>query len=305
MKVLLEVVLELKNRYGLKKQGQSKNVVSKIEYIRTTVEKEIVATATFEKLKQLPRWLRHLVLFGIEQAKSCFFPVLLFLALGISHYISAVLPRYDFMLLFCLAVQACMYFSKMETRDELLVICIFHVLGLLMELFKVHVGSWSYPETAYTKVLGVPLYSGFMYASVASYMCQAWRRFGLRFENWPAHWPVRILGSLIFLNFFSNHFIPDLRYFFGAGILVLFWRAKVLFGIDHTRYSMPVVVSFVLIGFFIWLAENIATLLGAWRYTYQHGGWAMVSYQKISSWAFLVIVSYIIVAELKHVKKLK
>jgi uncharacterized membrane protein YoaT (DUF817 family) len=66
---------------------------------------------------------------------------------------------------------------------------------------------------------------------------------------------------------------------------------------------MPVIVSFLLIGFFIWLAENMATFLGAWKYAYQHKGWAMVNYQKISSWAFLVIVSYIIVAELKMVKK--
>ena len=75
--------------------------------------------------------------------------------------------------------------------------------------------------------------------------------------------------------------------------------------IENKPYRMPVVISFLLIGFFIWLAENIATLLGAWKYAYQHQSWQMVSYQKISSWGFLVIVSYIIVAELKLLKTIK
>ncbi len=65
---------------------------------------------------------------------------------------------------------------------------------------------------------------------------------------------------------------------------------------------MPVILSFMLIGFFIWLAENVATRLGAWKYAYQHSNWTMVNYQKISSWGFLVIVSYIIIAELKLLK---
>jgi uncharacterized membrane protein YoaT (DUF817 family) len=59
----------------------------------------------------------------------------------------------------------------------------------------------------------------------------------------------------------------------------------------------------MLIGFFIWLAENVATRLGAWRYAYQHHAWVVVNYQKISSWTFLVIVSFIIVAELKLLKE--
>jgi len=65
---------------------------------------------------------------------------------------------------------------------------------------------------------------------------------------------------------------------------------------------MPVILSFLLIGFFIWLAENVATGLGAWKYAYQHKTWAIVDCQKISSWAFLVIVSFIIITELKNLK---
>ena len=207
------------------------------------------------------------------------------------------------MLLGCIIIQAALFFLKIETWDEVIVICVFHLLGLIMELFKVHIGSWSYPENAITKIFGVPLYSGFMYASVASYMCQAWRRFNLELYNWPRHQIARVIGALIYLNFFSNRFIIDVRYLIGLLILFFFKKTIVKFHIENKTYQMPVILSFLLIGFFIWLAENIATRLGAWKYAYQHKTWAMVNYQKISSWAFLVIVSFIIITELKMLKK--
>ncbi len=246
--------------------------------------------------------ISYFFIFVKQQALSCLFPVLVFAMLAVSHLFKDILPRYDFMLLACLLIQAAMYYTSMETRDEVLVICIFHLLGLMMELFKVHYGSWSYPEFAYTKLFGVPLYSGFMYASVASYMCQAWRRLGLQIAYWPHHLTARVIGALIYLNFFSNHFIYDVRYFIGLLILYFFRRSVITFYLAGKAYRMPAIVSFLLIGFFIWLAENAATLLGAWKYAYQHRGWAMVNYQKISSWGFLVIVSFIIVAELKMLK---
>jgi len=52
----------------------------------------------------------------------------------------------------------------------------------------------------------------------------------------------------------------------------------------------------VLIAFFIWLAENMATYLGGWAYPDQSERWNWVSIEKISSWALLVIVSFLIVA---------
>lgn len=247
--------------------------------------------------------IKHLVIFGIQQALACLFPVLVFTSLALSHLFAHWLPRYDFMLLMCILIQVVMYLAHLETRDEVAVICIFHLLGLIMEVFKVHFGSWSYPETAYTKFFSVPLYSGFMYASVASYMCQAWRRLDLQIINWPNHIAVRIAGALIYINFFTNHFIRDIRYIIGVFVLLLFWQSTVLFRTQNTIYHIPVVVSFLLIGFFIWLAENVATRLGAWQYAYQHKAWQLVNFQKLSSWAFLVIVSFIIVAELKMLKQ--
>src|SRR4051812_37620739 len=97
------------------------------------------------------RFLRAFLVFGWQEALSCIFPVIVFASLGLSHYVH-FLPRYDFMLLVCLVAQLVLYFSGVESRDEVKVIFIFHILGLMMELFKVHVGSWSYPEAAYTKI---------------------------------------------------------------------------------------------------------------------------------------------------------
>lgn len=63
---------------------------------------------------------------------------------------------------------------------------------------------------------------------------------------------------------------------------------------------MPMVLAFFLIGFFVWVAENIATFFGAWVYPNQAHEWAIVGPAKISSWALLVIISFIIVAALKR-----
>jgi uncharacterized membrane protein YoaT (DUF817 family) len=162
-------------------------------------------------------------------------------------------------------VQVWMLTSGQETWDELKAISIFHVLGLALEVFKTSssVQSWSYPDVGYTKVLGVPLLSGFMYAAVGSYIIQAWRL---------------------------------------AAALGLYARTEVVFKPLHTDRRMPLVLTFVLIGFFIWLAENISTFFGIWRYPNQVGAWSAVHVQKWSSWSLLVIMSFTLVANLKHIK---
>lgn len=241
--------------------------------------------------------------FGYQQAMSCLFPVFIFGTLALSHVISIPgLPRYDFILLACIGMQVVMVWSRLETVDELKVITVFHLIGLALEIFKVHMGSWAYPEEGYSKIFGVPLYSGFMYASVASYLCQAWRRLDVSIEHWPHALLTVPLGAAIYFNFFVHHFWIDVRWVLTGLIFLCFWKTKVYYQVNQRSYWMPLSLSFILIGFFIWLAENIATLLGAWQYPNQQHGWQMVGFSKISSWFLLVIVSFIIVAQLKHVK---
>ncbi|MBS4174952.1 DUF817 domain-containing protein [Bacillus sp. FJAT-49736] len=251
-------------------------------------------------------FLKNLLAFAYHQALSCIFPLVIFLTLALSKFISIpFLHRYDFILLICILTQILLLVTKIETIDELKVICVFHVIGLLLELFKVHTGSWSYPEKAWTKIYDVPLYSGFMYASVASYMCQAWRRLDIKLYHWPPFAIVSILGFSIYLNFFTDHYIMDFRWIIKCFIIILFFKTYVTFKIRNNVFKMPLVLSFLLIGFFIWVAENISTFFGAWQYPNQSNGWHLVHLGKISSWLLLVIVSFIAVAQLKHVKARK
>lgn len=185
---------------------------------------------------------------------------------------------------------------------ELLVITMFHLLGLTMEIYKVAMGSWYYPEFGYSKILGVPLYSGFMYASVGSYVCQAWRRLNLRLEHWPGIAVAALISMAIYLNFFTHHFIYDLRWIITLLLIIAFRKTKIVFRAKDIERKMPLVLSFLLIGFFIWVGENIATFLGAWKYASQHEGWKMVSPGKISSWFLLVVLSIVIVVQLKFIR---
>lgn len=247
--------------------------------------------------------LKNFIYFGYMQAISCIFPVIIFGALALSKIVSIpYLPRYDFILLICIIGQVLMLATRLETWDEFKVICLFHVIGLALELYKVHMGSWAYPEDAYSKVWGVPLYSGFMYASVASYICQAWRRFDLQIVHWPTSIFAWLIGALIYLNFFTHHYFYDIRWTLKALLFLLFFRTVVRFRINEKVYKMPIILSFLLIGFFIWIAENITTFLGAWQYPNQEQAWSIVHIGKISSWFLLVIISIIIVVQLKRVK---
>ena len=175
----------------------------------------------------------------------------------------------------------------------------FHLIGLALELFKVRVGSWAYPEDAWAMVAGVPLYSGFMYAAVGSYICQAFRRFDLRVNRFP--WlPAAALAVAAYANFFTHHYLPDLRWLVALGFVVVLWRSRVSFTVGARRYAMPLSLSFVLIGFFLWVAENGATWLGAWQYPDQAAFWQLVHVGKWGSWALLVSLSFVLVAAVKR-----
>lgn len=238
-----------------------------------------------------------------KQIQCCAFPLLFFVLLGGSRAIHLPgVARYDLIFVGALAIQLGMLVAKVETVDEAKTISLFHLLGLGLELFKVKVGSWSYPEAGLLKLGGVPLYSGFMYASVGSYVCQAWRRFNLQVNLWPPASQVAALGAALYLNFFAHHIIPDLRFFLCVLVVWVFRDVIVFFNVAGYRRSMPLLTSFLLIGCTLWVAENAATYLGAWQYPYQRDGWRLVELGKISSWSMLVIVSVILVAQLKKAK---
>ena len=250
-------------------------------------------------------FLHEFSVFVLKEAGACIFAGSFFLILLISKLIQIPgLPRYDFILLLTLFLQVALVFSKIESWDEVKVLFLFHLLGLALELFKTHsaIGSWSYPEPAYAKIMGVPLYSGFMYAAVASYLCQAWRIFQLDVRDCPSPGLSAVLAAAIYLNFFTHHFIWDFRWPLTVAVFWIFRRTWVEFTVIETPRRMPVVLSFLLIGFFIWVAENIATFGGAWAYPHQQLQWRPVSFWKVHSWSLLVILSFVIVVNLKYLK---
>jgi len=244
--------------------------------------------------------------FGIKQARACLFVGLFFAAVFTVPRAGLLgIPRYDLLLLIALAIQAWMLWAKLETWDEVKAITLFHVIGFALEVFKTSSGirSWAYPEFAYTKLFGVPLFSGFMYAAIGSYIIQAWRLLDLRVRHHPPYWMAALIAVLIYVNFFTHHYIGDYRWYLAACALGLYARSSVIYRpLDRDR-SMPLLLGFLLIGLFIWLAENIGTFFGVWRYPNQIGAWAAVHVGKWSSWSLLVIMTFTIVANLKHIKE--
>jgi len=237
----------------------------------------------------------QLVRFGWLEARACTFAVALFAGLAVSTVVELPVPRYDALLLYGLVVTVLFWLVGLETAREIAVIAVFHLIGLVFELVKVRLGSWSYPEPALTKFGGVPLYSGFLYAAVGSYVCRAWRLFDLRLSSYRPL-ATGLAAGAIYLNFITHHWLPDLRWPLAAVLLATTWGAWVHFTVGCHRYRMPLALSFVLIGFFLWVAENIATFFGAWRYPYQLEAWRLVHPSKFGAWALLVSVSFALIA---------
>jgi uncharacterized membrane protein YoaT (DUF817 family) len=126
--------------------------------------------------------------------------------------------------------------------------------------------------------------------------------FDPRIEHHPPYWMAATIAILVCLNFFSHYLIGDYRWYLAACALGLYARTTVIFRPLERNRRMPLMLSFVLIGFFIWLAENIGTFRGVWRYPNQLGAWPGVEVGKWSSWSLLVIMTFTIGANLKHIK---
>ena len=174
-------------------------------------------------------WLYEFMLFGFKQAWACLFGALMLGLLLATHLLypeNAALHRYDFITLGAVAIQAGMLLFRLETPAEAKVILVFHVVGTVMELFKTAAGSWLYPEPAILRIGGVPLFSGFMYAAVGSYIARVWRIFDFRFTAYPPRWATYALAAAIYVNFFAHHFLPDIRIALFAATVILYFRDR-------------------------------------------------------------------------------
>ncbi len=243
--------------------------------------------------------LYEFVRFGLKQAWACLFGALmlaLIIATKLWYPHDAPVARYDLLFLGAIAIQATLIGFKLETWEEVRVILIFHIAGTIMEVFKTAVGSWIYPEPSLLRIGGVPLYSGFMYSAIGSYLARVWRLLDFRFTRHPPLWAIRCLSVAIYINFFSHHYLPDIRVPLLFATAFLFWRTTVHYRMWKVHRTMPLLLGFVLVAFFIWIAENIGTGMGAWIYPSQAHRWSMVSLTKLVAWFLLMIVSYTLTA---------
>ena len=244
--------------------------------------------------------LVELVVFGLKQAWACVFGAVMLVLLVTARVLypdDAPLARADALVLAAVAVQVAMLALRLESLREMGVIALFHVVGTAMEVFKTAVGSWAYETDGFLRIGEVPLYTGFMYAAVGSYMVRVMRLFDLRFTRYPPLLATAALAAAIYANFFTHHYLPDARWVLLAATLLLYGRCVMSLRV-HRRAPwrrMPVIAAFLGVAGLLWIAENVGTAAGAWIYPHQRAGWELVPASKFVSWLLLMMVSVVLV----------
>src|SRR3989344_1972290 len=243
----------------------------------------------------------ELCYFFIANLRASFFGAFLLSVFLITEVVTVpFISRYDFIFIVAVGYQICMLVFRFERLREFFVIILFHILATCMELFKTHpaVGSWAYPDIGNASlVLGtVPLFTGFLYSAVGSYISRAFVFFKLRYEHFPAYYHLWILAVLIYVNFFTHHFFYDIRYILFIYMLVIFYKTKVHFKVYEKERTMPFLLTVLLTALFVWIAENIGTFTEIWLYPNQREYWHLVSYNKTGSWFLLLILSFALVS---------
>ncbi len=208
--------------------------------------------------------------------------------------------RYDFIFIAAVGFQVCMLVFRWETPKEFFVIILFHILATGMELFKTNpaIGSWVYPDTrdSFFVLATVPLFTGFLYSAIGSYISRAFVFLKLTYTNFPSYLHLWILASLIYINFFTHHFVYDLRYLLFVYVFILFYKTNVRFKVYNKERSMPFLLTALLTALCVWIAENIGTFTHIWLYPSQIAAWHLVSFNKTGSWFLLLILSFALVS---------
>jgi uncharacterized membrane protein YoaT (DUF817 family) len=241
----------------------------------------------------------ELLIFGVLQAWACLFAGVLLgfiLLTKFSYPTWMPIARYDFLLLIALGMQFALLALKFERIEEAKVILIFHVVATVMELFKTAKGSWIYPDANVIRIAGVPLFSGFLYSAVGSYIARCWRLFDFRFSSYPDVRWTWLLALLIYVNFFTHHYIVDARIAIFVMAAMVYGRTMIHFTVDRVPRRMPLLLGFFLVSLFIWLAENIGSFSAIWLYPHQLRSWSPVTWGKLGSWFLLMIISFVLVS---------
>ena len=251
-------------------------------------------------MKPFKTFLWEFWLFGLKQASASLFGGFLLLIILVTEYwypIGEYLYRYDFLLLCAIGFQISLLLFRLEKLREAVVILVFHVVATGMELFKTSdaIQSWSYPGDFRIGIGNVPLFAGFMYSAVGSYLARVARLFEFRYNYYPPQKWAILFVIAIYVNFFTHHFFYDARTPLLIGSVVLFGTSWVHFRMDREHRRMPLLIGCLLVALFIWFAENIATYCRIWVYPSQHGSWKMVPFSKLVAWYLLMLLSFVLV----------
>jgi uncharacterized membrane protein YoaT (DUF817 family) len=250
--------------------------------------------------------ISEILIFIKKQAACSLFGALMLFALITTRYVSVPgIYRYDLLLIFALVVQLVLIATRLETPKEIVAIVVFHICAMAMEIFKTspEVGAWNYPEPAIFAIAAVPLFTGFLYSSVGSYMARASRINKFVFTNMPRKRVLLPIAVLIYVNFFTNHFTVDIRWAIFAFLIIVFWKTKLSAELTNKRYSIHPLVSNGLLALFVWFAEQIGTFAQAWIYPNQEAGWEPVTFHMLTSWYLLLIFSFILISLIMGKKK--
>lgn len=269
------------------------------------IHKSIQAFKT--KINFMKKILSDFLFFIYKQAFAClFWAFILLLIIWCRYYypLEWSIYQYDFLFIAVVVFQLFLVLSKYESYQEVWIIMIFHFVAMIMEIFKTHpsIWSWSYPWDFFIGIYWVPLFAGFMYSAVGSYITRVWKIFEFRYSQYPKKIYTVMIALAIYINFFTHHFIFDVRYIIIIAILATFWRTKIYFKPNKKYYSMNLAFWFSLVALFIWFAENIATYMRIWIYPSQSQVWHMVGIEKITAWFLLMIISFVLVSFLHKPK---
>ena len=255
-------------------------------------------------------FIHEFIMFWLKLAYACMFSIYLVGLMLITSYwypFEHIIYRYDFLFLAAIAFQVLLLATKLETSREAIVIIVFHFVATIMELFKTSnaIGSWVYPEPFVIGYGNVPFFAGFMYSAVGSFIARIWRIFEFEYSYYPSKPLTIVVVILIYLNFFTHHYIWDFRWVLLATVILMFYKTDIYFKVLNVHRKMPLLIGWFLTAFFIWIAENLSTFAGVWLYPNQMNGWQMVSLGKLSSWYLLMLLSFVLVSLVNeiHIRK--
>ncbi len=247
---------------------------------------------------------REIYYFFLKNFFAAIYGIIFIVIIYLSNFIHFYgIARFDIIFVTIVLLQVVFISLKIESKNDFLVICIFHIVATVMEVFKTSgsIGSWQYPWVGETifHIYNVPLFTGFMYSAIGSYITRAQHCLNLRYIHYPKHHFVILLWVLIYINFFAHHFLYDFRFFLIAGSFFLFFPTYVEFQVYKKKRKIHFITSALLTAVVVWIAENISTFYKIWLYPNQLAGWEMVSFSKVTAWYMLLIVSFAIISSLK------